>query len=95
MNPLLFRAIAALLDYPSHELSTDLPELRALLMSDKTLTKIGQQQLNSFFDYMLSQGDYDLQENYVACLIVVVARRCICLNMCMVIRVIAAKRWLI
>ena len=66
MNPLLFRAIAALLDYPSHELSTDLPELRALLMSDKTLTKIGQQQLNSFFDYMLSQGDYDLQENYVA-----------------------------
>ncbi len=66
MNPLLFRAIAALLDYPSPDLSADLPELRALLMTDKTLTKIGQQQLNSFFEYMAGQGDYDLQENYVA-----------------------------
>lgn len=60
-----FKALSALLTYPSNELKAALPEIRAALRDDALLQADTLRALEDFLDDMGSRDLYDLQERYV------------------------------
>lgn len=61
----IFKALSALLTYPSEDLVAALDEIGALIESDRVVPKADRQALIHLADSLRGRDLYDLQENYV------------------------------
>jgi nitrate reductase delta subunit len=60
-----FRALSALLIYPTHELVTAVPEIAAVIADEGLLSKAAAKQLEPLLSDLSTADIYDLQERYV------------------------------
>jgi nitrate reductase delta subunit len=60
-----FKALSALLCYPTQELVSLLPEIRAVLHEEGLLAQTTLEGLGRLFDYLEQTDIYELEENYV------------------------------
>ena len=60
-----FKALSALLCYPTQELVSRVPELRAVLHEEGLLAQATLEGLGRFLDYLAQTDVYELEENYV------------------------------
>jgi nitrate reductase molybdenum cofactor assembly chaperone NarJ/NarW len=64
-HTLFTRALAALLSYPSDDLLDGLPQLRAVLLSQMTLSRLRRDELHRLLDHIAATELLDLQAEYV------------------------------
>lgn len=60
------KALSLILSYPTRELQTAMPEIVAVVLSDKRLTMSSRREIRPLLDELTEVDIYDLEERYVA-----------------------------